>query len=146
MNVTRYCLVFALGFSLVAGCGDDDDGGGSIQSLCERGCRTEASLNCPNDSPSTCVSECVDGASGVPAECQGQANDALQCIVNLPASSWACDADGEGSPSEGSCTQQANALLTCVFDGECPFEDDDECDDPSGTGFCAAGTDVADCT
>lgn len=149
MNVTRLSLLFALGFSLVAGCGDDDDEGGSVQSLCEKGCRTEASLNCPNDDSSSCVSDCVEGANGIPAECQSQSNSLLQCASNLPASSWECDADGEGALKAGNCIEQANAALTCVFGtGVCPedFENDGECDDPTGTALCAAGEDVADCS
>jgi len=150
MHRSTYTLVFALGFFLTPACGDDDGSGDSIDTLCQKGCTLSASLACPNDDPATCLSECVDGAEALPDECRSEANVALGCVVNRPASDWECDADGESTVKDGVCAEEANTLLVCIFgsaqDGMCPFEEDDECDDPTGTDLCPAGTDVADCT
>lgn len=156
MNSRGYALV-ALGMAMVAACGDDDgdgNGGGSgtsLQALCQRGCMMEASLACPNDTPATCLSECEQEAAQVPEACRAQATAAVECAVNRPASDWECDEDEEAAPKDGVCAQQVGAAVACVFesnqeDGTCAFENDDECDDPTGTDLCPAGTDVADCT
>jgi hypothetical protein len=134
-------------------CGDDDGegpGGGSVQTLCQRGCALEASLACPNDTPATCVAECEQAAADAPAACQTQASAAIECAANQPASDWECEADGTAGPREGVCSEPFTALLICLVgngpdDGTCPFENDDECDDPTGTALCDAGTDLADC-
>jgi hypothetical protein len=149
MNPSQCTLVFALGVSLVTACGDDDEGGASVQAVCEKGCSLEASLACPNDIPSTCVSECVEDAAEIPEACRRQVTTAGECIVNRPASDWECGGDGQAGPKEGVCAQEAVPAFVCLqqsSDGTCPFEDDDECDDPTGTDLCPAGTDVADCS
>jgi len=146
MNRSTYVLVFALGFSLTPACGDDDGGGESLAALCERACSRGAGLACPNDEPSTCASDC-EGADALPEACQSPARIALECAADRPASDWACDEDGEAALMTGICGEEGNALLVCLVgaDGTCPFENDSECDDPTGTELCPAGTDVADC-
>lgn len=153
MKHSKITAVLALGaFIFTAACGDDDDSstGTSVQSLCERGCSTTASLSCPNDTPSTCVSECVEGYADSPQECRQAMTSALECIANRPASDWECDDDGDVSLKEGVCTQEAFALFGCLLEhapeDDCPFENDGDCDDPTGTDLCPAGTDLADCS
>jgi hypothetical protein len=95
----------------------------------------------------TCLEDC-NTASELSA-CQSEARAALTCTVARPASDWECDEDGEAALAEGVCENESNALLLCAFnadDGLCPFENDGECDDPSGTDSCEEGTDVADCS
>lgn len=109
----------------------------------------EARLACPNDVPSTCVSECLESEADIPEACRREVVAVSECFVNRPASDWECDADGHAGPKEGVCTEEAGRALLCVLDnsdGTCPFEDDDECDDPTGTSLCPAGTDLADCS
>jgi hypothetical protein len=151
MHRSTYTLAFAFAFSLTPACGDDGDGGSgeSIEGLCQKGCTLSASLACPNDNASTCLADCVDGAAALPEACESQANDALQCAVNRPASDWECDSEGESTLKENVCDEEATPLLLCLFgtseDGMCPFEEDDECDDPTGTDLCPPGTDLVDC-
>lgn len=156
MSLTRstYIFVYALGLSLAPACGDDDDdhdgGGGreSVQALCQQACTTAAGLSCPGDDDSTCVGDC-ELLEDVPEACLPAARTALECIAERPVSDWTCDADGESVLQDGLCNEEGNALLVCVLgeteDGTCPFEEDDECDDPTGTALCPAGTDQVDC-
>jgi hypothetical protein len=149
MRRSTYTLVFAFGLSLTPACGDDEGDGESIESLCQKGCTISASLACPNDDASTCLSDCLEDAEATPEGCLSPAKVAVGCIVNRPASDWECDAEaGSATIKAGICAEESEALLACVFgdDGTCPFENDAECDDPTGTDLCAAGTDLADCT
>jgi len=151
MNRSTYIFVCALGVFMTPACGDDDDddnSGQSIQALCQDACATAAGLSCPNDDAATCVSDCQLGGD-LPEACQATAQTALGCLSERPASDWECDADGEAALKDGICTAEGAALLACLFDntddGTCPFEEDNECDDPTGTDLCPAGTDLADC-
>ena len=151
MNSSKYILVLALGLALAAACGDDDGGGASVESLCQKRCTLVAGLSCPNETAATCQSECEQVADAVPPACLPQAKAGLQCAVNRPASDWECDASGDADIKSGVCDAETSAVVSCVFgneDGTCPteFENDGECDDPTGTDLCPAGTDVADCT
>ena len=147
MNFSRSILTGTLGLALAVACGDDDGGESDIESLCEQGCTIEASLACPNDVPSTCISECREGNAGIPRECVSEVTAALACAVNRPVSDWECGDEGTAGLVNGVCAQQSTAALQCVFaDGSCPFENDDECDDPTGTAICDEGTDLADCS
>jgi hypothetical protein len=139
-------LAFVLGLSLTGACGDDDGDGESLAALCQRACTTGASIDCPADDASTCVSDC-QGADEIPEPCRSLARTALECAVERPASDWACDEEGSAVLNQA-CGEEGRALLACVVgeDGTCPFEDDDECDDPTGTNVCPAGTDLADCS
>jgi hypothetical protein len=98
--------------------------------------------------PSTCVSDCVEDEPNIPEACRREVVAVSECFVNRPASDWECDADGYAGPKEGVCAAETTRALTCVLDSNepCPFEEDDECDDPSGTNLCPAGTDLADCS
>jgi hypothetical protein len=146
MHRFNYALVFALAFSLIPACGDDDGGGESLAALCERACSNGSTLACPNDGPSTCATTCEE-ADELPEACRSPARVALECAADRPASDWACDEDGEAALMTGICGEEGNALLVCLIaeDGTCPYENDDECDDPTGTAICPAGTDLADC-
>ena len=153
MNRSTYIFACALGFLLTPACGDDDDdddgsnSGQSIQALCQDACNTAAGLSCPNEDAATCVSDCELGGDLLEA-CQATAQAALECVSERPASDWECDADGEADLKDGICEAEGSALLACLFDNEdggCPFEADNECDDPTGTDLCPAGTDLADC-
>lgn len=151
MNRSVYMFVGALGFSLTPGCGDDDDDGGgeSIRDLCEEACATAAGLSCPNDDAAACVSECAVDEEAL-GPCLQPARAALECVAERPASDWECDTDGEAALKDGICDEEGSALLVCVFGnteaGTCPFEEDQECDDPTGTDLCPAGTDLVDCS
>lgn len=145
MSISKYAVFLGFSLSLLSACGDDDEGA-SLQSICEKGCATIASLSCPDENATTCVSECEMGPSNFPDACRSQAIDVIECAANRPASDWECDSDGEAAPKEGVCAGEINAVVACASDGTCPFENDDECDDPTGTDLCPAGTDVADCS
>jgi hypothetical protein len=146
MNFSRCIVVCGLGLFLAAACGDDDGGGASVRSVCEKGCAIEASLACPMDTPATCVSQCEQSASAIPAECRPQVDAARACAANLPASEWEC-ADGTAGPKPDACAAEGTAAINCLNgDDGCFFADDGECDDPTGTDNCPAGTDVADCS
>jgi hypothetical protein len=148
---STYILVWALGASLALACGDDDDevdnSPAAIRALCEEGCATALSLSCPNEETVTCARDC-DYTEAISEACRPTARATLQCATDLPASAWACDAEGQAAIQSDVCDAQAQALLACLAgteEGECPFENDKECDDPTGTGFCPAGTDLDDC-
>lgn len=164
-----YMNKFAIAFGALifsSSCGDDGDdggggGGGSLQAICERGCATTATLQCPNDNASTCVSTCVDEANSMPEACRSVVLTIGECLSNRPASDWECDEFGEATPKDGVCVQEQLAALTCVLSNQpsnpapgdpapssstCPFENDGECDDPTGSDICPAGTDLADCS
>jgi hypothetical protein len=146
MHRSTSVVVFALGFALTAACGDDDGGGESLAALCQRACALASSVGCPNDDASTCTSDC-EGADAFPQACQSPARDALECAVSRPVSDWECDAQGTAVLND-ICGEEGNAFLVCRIgeDGMCPFENDGECDDPTGTAICPAETDRADCT
>ena len=107
-----------------------------------------ASLSCPGDDASTCAEEC-SLIENVPEPCLDAARTALECIAEWPASDWTCDANGESVLKDDICYGEGSALFVCAFanneDGTCPFEEDNECDDPTGTDLCPAGTALADC-
>jgi hypothetical protein len=152
MNRFTQTVSFVFALSLAPACGDDDGDGGSgesLEALCQKGCTLQATLACPNDDDSTCMMECLDGSDAIPEACEAEVRAALDCAVNRPASDWECDAEGEATPKEGLCDAEGTAVLLCAVsnneDGTCPFENDQECDDPTGTDICPAGTDLADC-
>lgn len=149
MNHSIAGYLVALGLLFTPACGDDDGGGGeSIPVSCQKACATAASLSCPNEDVAACRSDC-EQAGALPM-CQAEARAAVRCAAARPASDWECDEDGEAELKDGICEEEGEVLFSCVFgdneDGTCPFENDGECDDPTGTDICPAGTDVADCT
>jgi hypothetical protein len=146
-----YMLVCALGACLAFACGGDDEdevdnSPAAIRALCEEGCATALSLSCLNQEAVTCASDC-DYIAAIPEVCQAIARATLQCAVDRPLSEWACDADGQAGIQSDVCDEELQALLACLnvsADG-CAFENDNECDDPTGTDVCPAGTDLDDC-
>ncbi|HTV22417.1 MAG TPA: hypothetical protein VMG12_27200 [Polyangiaceae bacterium] len=148
-------LLFVLGASSAAACGDDGDDGGSrdsTQAICDKGCARAATLACPYDGDvATCVSQCREDLESdiIPEACRPEAIGLLECLADRPVSEWICDENGEATVMEGACAPEMTAAQACVqrsSGSECIFENDDECDDPTGTDLCPAGTDVADCT
>lgn len=154
--MNRFTSIFglALGLTLSFACGDDGGDGEdvgsreSISTLCQRACATAASLSCPNQDDAACRNDCEQAEAA--QTCQVEARTAVECFAGRPASDWECDEDGEATLKDEVCAAEGNAALACLFgdseDGACPFEDDGECDDPTGSDLCAAGTDLADCS
>ncbi|HEX2879623.1 MAG TPA: hypothetical protein VHO25_08795, partial [Polyangiaceae bacterium] len=97
----------------------DDDGDGEIDPDVEGTCRVEGT---------TCdfKAECESGACRVAPAGSGSQNEG--------GGSSGGAANG-GSGSEGGASNSPT----------CRFENDGECDDPTGIGVCPAGTDLADC-
>ena len=147
---STYTIVYALGALLAPACGDDDDeddnSPAAIRALCEEGCATALSLSCPNEETVTCASDC-DYTEAVPEVCRPNARATLECVTELPVSDWACDAEGQAAVQGDACDAELQAFVSCLSgaEGGCPFENDEECDDPTGTDLCPAGTDLDDC-
>ena len=97
--------------------GGSSGGGGSP---CARGCATAASLNCPNENGTTCVSECETSITTVASmypNCTSQFAAALNCVASTPASSWECNADGQAVVSGTVCDAEGEAFANCVLGG-----------------------------
>lgn len=123
MKAITILIAAALCVPALTACGgddDDDDGGGGSGAGCEDACATAATLDCPNDEPSTCVQDCEDELAGFKQmypDCGAQLDAAASCFAALPASSWACDADGEANPDMNQCSEQQNAVGACILGG-----------------------------
>jgi hypothetical protein len=146
-------LLALAGGMVFVGCGSDDKGGTSGQSvaeLCAKGCEKTDSLNCANDPPD-CAATCAADAKQIPAACDAKLRALLSCFVGRPTSDFECDSDGESAPKDGICDSEAMAAGTCLAANggggppgdECVFALDGECDEPDG---CDVGTDTTDCS
>jgi hypothetical protein len=94
------------------------------------------SLRCGGENSAECLSGCdtlyADGGA---------------CAVALDALSDCIRAYGPDCDAIGSsCNSQAQGVIASCSNEPCPWTNDDECDEPEGTGYCPEGTDAADCT
>jgi hypothetical protein len=113
--------VCTLGASLALALGDDDDVAVDT---------SPAAIDC-------------DYTEAIPESCRPPARATLKCVAALPVSDWACDAEREAAVQGVVCDAELQALVACLAgteEGECPFENDNECDDPTGAQLCPAGT------
>jgi len=114
MNTLRLsCLVVGLLVAVVAGCGSDD-GGGSVEAACQKGCATTAPLKCPKENEAMCVSNCMAAANSVPS-CKAQGEALIICTGNRPASDFMCDEEGEASLKDGICDKEGQAFIACAL-------------------------------
>ena len=90
--------------------------GTSLADACARNCVTLLSLACaatPYSSQTECQSDCIAGASEVPA-CTPPYLDWLICLADRPSSDWYCD-DVEGAQYGGdACMDLAMSVVTCT--------------------------------
>ena len=105
--------------AVLAGCGDDDAGGGAT---CVQVCAKVEAANCENDSD--CMSTCNDVKDSTPMGCTGSYSALTNCYAGA---TFTCDADEE-SVAEG-CGQQEIAYAECVQSGG---EDDGNTDAGGG--------------
>ncbi len=93
--------------------GGSSSGGGTCAPFCSK----LASINCPNDPDSSaCVAGCeaaIDTAADMGPACGAAFESIFVCWGALPASEWACNADGGAEPSVDSCEAEFMAFLDC---------------------------------
>jgi hypothetical protein len=94
------------------------------------------SLRCGGEDIGECLAAC-DEAYVVGGACASSLENLSGCIR-----SYGPDCAAIGS----ACAAQGQGVITECGDGTCPYTNDDECDEPEGTGYCLEGTDAADCT
>lgn len=124
-----------LTFSIVTGCGGDDDnksGGASCATICKK----INAASCPAESD--CMSSCQEQINATPIGCKPKLDAMTSCFAHT---SFTCDADGEAQPN--GCTKEIDAWATCLQEnGATPGEEGGD----DGTGdICAAGADDNTC-
>ena len=113
MNRTGSFAALAIAMNLAAACGDDDAGGtATVDSICQRGCATIASLNCPNE-PADCYGDCADNINRLGTVCESELLAYADCIADEPASSFECNTAGNAQAIGRLCTDQDAVLQGC---------------------------------
>ncbi len=87
-------------------------GGAAPHGPCNVLCATEATVTCPNTMTSGCVVACVFAETEV-TWCSVLAAASTECLAKEPASSFACDTNGETAPKSGVCTSELTAIQNC---------------------------------
>jgi hypothetical protein len=87
-------------------------GTGGAHGPCDVLCATEATVTCPNTVTSGCKEACVFAETEV-TWCSALAAASTECLAKEPASSFACDANGETAPKSGVCTSALTAIQSC---------------------------------
>jgi hypothetical protein len=127
-------------------------GTGGAHGPCDVLCATEATVTCPNTMTSGCTVACVFAETEV-TWCSTLAAASTECLAKEPASSFACDANGETAPTSGVCTSELTAIQSCWDSGPpgglpdlsqacadgCAKEASLACADPNCTADCQAG-------
>lgn len=97
----------------------------------------------------SCLSTCDEGSL------KDQAEDVACLLENTCASVFlqqtcgpenSVECGGLSTPTPATTGQETTGQGDTGQPPPCPFEFDDECDEPEGTGLCAEGTDPADCS
>jgi hypothetical protein len=94
------------------------------------------SLRCGGENIGECLAAC-DELYVVGGACASALEGLSSCIR-----SYGPDCEAVGS----ACMTQGQRVSIDCGDGTCPTTNNDECDEPEGTGYCLEGTDAADCT
>jgi hypothetical protein len=111
--------------AVLAGCGDDDSGGGGAS--CAQVCAKVEAAECANDSD--CMATCNSVKDSTPMGCTGSYSALTSCYAGA---TFTCDADEESVAEK--CNAQEIAYAECVQSGG----EDDATEDAGG------GTDVGD--
>lgn len=92
--------------------------------------------------------QCPHGSEGCPCIDQTRCEATLDCVSQVCVTPRECDDGGPGCRCNGGndckIAEFCNDKGVCQ-PSTCPYVGDQECDEPSGTGTCAVGTDYADC-
>jgi hypothetical protein len=91
-------------------------GTGGAPDGCSIVCATEAQVTCPNTMPSACVAACEFAQAEV-TWCTTVATAATACLAKEPASSFACDANGQTAATSGVCMSEQAAVVSCWDSG-----------------------------
>ncbi len=113
MTQPRLFTALTIAVSLAAACGDDDGGGtATIESICQRGCATITSLNCPN-TPENCRGLCADSLNERSSICESELLAYADCTADEPASSFECNASGNAEAIDKLCPAPGATLEGC---------------------------------
>lgn len=92
-----------------------------------------------------CEKYCAQDADCSSGQCVALRNPAE--VSGLRVCSVACEFGPDLGCSPGTqCARAPDGIYCLVPRAPCPFENDGECDDPSGSRICKAGSDAVDCS
>lgn len=116
-----------------ASSGGSSTGGSAGVPMDTCGTYCDFSLRCGGENIGECLSAC-DGLFAAGGTCASALTALSSCIL-----AYGPDCMTIGS----SCTEPGQGVVAEC--GECQWTNDEECDEPEGTGYCPEGTDVNDC-
>jgi hypothetical protein len=125
-------------------------GGGGGGDDCALTCATQAILACPNSTQDACVAGCEFAKFEV-GWCTTLVTAATDCLANEPATSFACDMNGQTAAKPGVCPSELAAMQDCWYEGPpgglpdltqacstaCAKQASLPCADPNCTSNCA---------
>ena len=70
-------------------------------------------LQCPNDDPTTCATDCKEALASLP-QCTAEFQAVFGCALSRRASDFESDTDGTAVIKDGVCQAQVDALTSCI--------------------------------